>query len=127
MGIFSAIKKRLGRGDDYGDEVKSAVLDEPFPPLPSMERTAPKYDERFGSPAYEEKFPREPEFPVPKEEQPLTLQRPGLDEPSANFKKEYDIMDRLNLIEAQLSAIRSQTETINERLKNMEARLVRRY
>ena len=39
----------------------------------------------------------------------------------------YDIMDRLNLIESQLTAIRSQTETINERLKNLETRLTRRY
>jgi chaperonin cofactor prefoldin len=38
-------------------------------------------------------------------------------------------MDRLNLIESQLAAIRSMTETINERLKNMESRLglQRRY
>ena len=46
------------------------------------------------------------------------------DESSRN----YDILDRLNIIEAQLSAIRSQTETINERLKNMEMKLgPRRY
>lgn len=42
-------------------------------------------------------------------------------------RDDYDILDRLNLIESQLSAIRSQTETINERLKNLETKLVRRY
>jgi chaperonin cofactor prefoldin len=38
-------------------------------------------------------------------------------------------MDRLNLIESQIAAVRSMTETINERLKNMESKLVmqRRY
>ena len=43
--------------------------------------------------------------------------------------EDYEILDRLNLIESQLVAIRSQTETINERLKNMESRfgLQRRY
>ncbi|MBI2578225.1 MAG: hypothetical protein HYW26_00790 [Candidatus Aenigmarchaeota archaeon] len=121
MGIFSAIKKRLGRGsDDYGD-IKSHVLDEPFPPPPAP---AQQYDERFGPPLQQEEFPRETGFP--EMEKPLTLER-ELEPPSRDFGKEYDIADKLNLIEAQLSAIRSQTETINERLKNMEARLARRY
>ena len=41
--------------------------------------------------------------------------------------RDYDILDKLNIMEAQLSAIRSQTETINERLKNLEMRIGRRY
>lgn len=49
-------------------------------------------------------------------------------EASKDYANNYDVLDRLNLIESQLAAIRSQTETINERLKNMETRLVgRRY
>ena len=39
----------------------------------------------------------------------------------------YELLDRLSIIEAQLTAIRSQTETINERIKLMEIRLTRRY
>ncbi len=50
-------------------------------------------------------------------------------EPMRGPSKDYDVMQRLDMIESQLQAIRSQTETINERLKNMEFRLTggRRY
>ncbi len=43
--------------------------------------------------------------------------------------KDYDVLQRLDVIESQLQAIRSQTETINERLKNLEFKLTggRRY
>lgn len=124
MGIFSSIKNRLMRRNDDYDDIKSHVLDEPFPP-PAPPPAAQQYDERFGPPLQQETFPREPDFP--ESERPLTLEREEFAPPSRDFGKEYDIADKLNLIEAQLSAIRSQTETINERLKNMEARLVRRY
>lgn len=125
MGILSAIKRRLTRrSDDYDDEVKGAVLDQPFP-APSLEQT--RFDEnRFGTPAFKEPFQREPGFPDLKQAEPLTFGREGA-EPSEDFRKNYDIMDKLNLMEAQLAAVRAQTEAINERLKNIEARLVRRY
>lgn len=60
--------------------------------------------------------------PFPTQQPPL---QPGPDFAPAAEKvnRDYDIMDRLNIIESQLSAIRSQTELINERLKNMESRL----
>ena len=49
-------------------------------------------------------------------------------EPFRGPSKDYDVMQRLDVIESQLQAIRSQTETINERLKNMEFRMGgRRY
>lgn len=47
----------------------------------------------------------------------------GVERDTVEVSKNYEIMDKLNMIDAQLSAIRSQTETINERLKNLELRL----
>ena len=122
MGIFSAIRKRLTRRDDDYDEIKSDVLDEPLPP-PAPPLQAQRFDEdRFGSPAFKEPFPREPNFPDLKQQEPLTF-----GEPSKDFQRDYDIMERLNLMEAQLAAIRAQNDAINERLKNIDARLGRRY
>lgn len=95
--------------------------------------------------------PPEPDFPRAATERRVADRFPGIEEPmrfeeppgftsvdtrfpdrnqerfSQDKQNSYDIMDRLNLIESQLSAIRSQTETINERLKNMETKLTRRY
>ncbi|MEK6888205.1 MAG: hypothetical protein AABX14_04650 [Candidatus Aenigmatarchaeota archaeon] len=94
--------------------------------------------------------PPEPDFPqrrieraieVPKFEEPLGRfeEPPGFSTVDTRFPDQqpaasergsdrYEIIDRLNLIESQLAAIRSQTETINERLKNLEVRLTgRRY
>ena len=47
-------------------------------------------------------------------------------EPSRKYSEKYDILDRLDFIENQLSAIKSQTETINERLKNIDMKLSQR-
>ena len=125
MGIFSAIRERLGRKkQDYGD-IKSHVLDQPFPP-PSANQQ--KFDERFGPALDQEEFPREPDFPeIRRNAERERLSMEDVQEPSPRFRKDYDIMEQLNLMEAQLAAIRAQTEAINERLKNLEARLTRRY
>lgn len=86
----------------------------------------------------------EPDFPRPANERRVADRFPGIEEPvrfeeppgfssvdtrfpAQERQSNYDIMDRLNLIESQLAAIRSQTETINERLKNLETKLTRRY
>ena len=91
--------------------------------------------------------PPEPDFPRPATERRVADRFPGIEEPvkfeeppgfnsvdtrfpdrsGQDRQGTYDIMDRLNLIESQLAAIRSQTETINERLKNMEHSIGRRY
>ena len=111
MGILGGIKDRIlrRREEDLGDfrshilgqsqQTYQAQQPEPEPPKKLYEREMPVQDEisPFGF----------------KEPEPATQE----------VSQSYEIMDRLNIIEAQLTAIRSQTETINERLKNMELRL----
>jgi len=116
MGILSGIKDRvLRRNEGDVEDFRSHILGQSYqPPVPEPE--PPK-----------KLFEREPAV---GDTEPF-----GFDEPltnrsaeTAEVSKNYEIIDRLNIIEAQLSAIRSQTETINERLKNMELRLQgRRY
>ncbi|MBI2972024.1 MAG: hypothetical protein HYY37_06390 [Candidatus Aenigmarchaeota archaeon] len=115
------------------------------PPRPEEQRVAARYpmpDDRYGPP--ERPMETEPTFDAaPFERKPLGfddsdllppptggfgLEKMGKEQLSTEEAgKNYEIIDRLNIIEAQLQAIRSQTETINERLKNMELRLPRRY
>lgn len=83
----------------------------------------------------QQSFPREEEPPKkPWEREPIASETesfsPPLDAPhfdrrdlSLDKQGTYELMDRLNIIESQLAAIRSQTETINERLKNLEFRI----
>jgi hypothetical protein len=142
MGIFGAIKNRfLGRKDELGD-IRSHVLSEgdyerEYPERDFSDREEPRMQEvptlpelpeppkkRFGSPT-------EPRFAEPglsgRFEEPNFAKEPlSMEEPTSGGGN-YELMDRLNIIEAQLTAIRSQTETINERLKNMEMRMGRRY
>ncbi len=134
MGIFSGIKNRVlhrrEEGADYQD-IKSTVLSEPPRPEgyePYEQQPVPEPPEpQFLRP---ERFQREPEYddrfrsPAQKRYEELTVEQPS-GQPAQEAR--YDIIDKLNIIEAQLSAIRSQTETINERLKNLELRLPRRY
>ncbi|MBI2076125.1 MAG: hypothetical protein HYT72_02665 [Candidatus Aenigmarchaeota archaeon] len=131
MGIFGSLKNRMmGRRESFED-IRSYVVgaaqqpEQPAPRPGRFDSPANRFgaaEEDVGPPikSYEEQQlgfdePTEPSF---------VTRRPLVEEP----KPSYDILDRLNIIEAQLSAIRSQTETINERLKNMEVRLTgRRY
>lgn len=110
MGILSGIKDRiLRRNEPELEDFRSHVLGQSYEP-PEPEPEPPK-----------KIYEREP---------PPGMEPFGFEEPepaTAEVSKNYEIIDRLNIIEAQLSAIRSQTETINERLKNMELRLQRRY
>jgi hypothetical protein len=137
MGIFGALRnKLLGRREELGD-IRSHVLGESEYPerAPAMEE-----DESFGP----REVPGLPELPEPPgrrfgEPRPGPYEESGFEESlpgrepiamagrETSESKDYEIMERLNIIEAQLSAIRSQTETINERLKNMEMRTGRRY
>jgi hypothetical protein len=118
--------KRKRRDDDF-ENIRSNVLSRDMnePDFPRFEKPedvndplSPMADRRFG----EQRFGEEPRFKEP----------PGfsdIDTRSDRYRddKNFDVIDSLNLIESQLSAIRSQTETINERLKNIERQLPRRY
>lgn len=122
MSIFGRIKGAFHKKEEGDlDSIRSHVLGE----KPSfLEREEPKFNEpKFNEAEFKPFDAREPiEFGRPSfglEREPFQAERPE--------RKDYDILERLNVIEAQLSAIRSQTETINERLKNMEMRLPRRY
>jgi|SRR3989344_2930118 len=146
MSIFSSIKGRFRKsGDEDFSDLRSSVLDQP-PPIPSrnMEPPPPKFsrsvqddfgprNSRFEDPV--SRFNDSPGFgdtqsppPFPSRESRFD---PRLGEPVEPFpeRKEgnYEVIDRLNFIENQLAAIKSQTETINERLKNLELKLGRRY
>ncbi|MBI4014764.1 MAG: hypothetical protein HY365_02315 [Candidatus Aenigmarchaeota archaeon] len=113
MGIFDSIKERImgRRSEEDIDDIKSYVAGD-------------NYDEKFRSlsqpEAPQKPWERAPLYEAPAEEVPaLSVAQPAV---RAQEEPRYEIMDRLKFIESQLSAIRSQTETINERLKNMEMR-----
>ena len=125
--MFGFLKKK--KDDDFGDIRANVTSDFDEPDFPPQRR----FDRNEGS-----------QGPPPGFEDPLQPrrfdERPQFDEPqgfgSIDVRQEqrgprsdYDVADRLNLIESQLAAIRSMTETINERLKNMESRMgyQRRY
>ncbi len=126
MSIFgSIVNKVLRRSDDIGEigDIRSHVIggnENPYadevPPM--LTRTdVPELPEvsRFGR----EPVGFEPTMPD------RDFSRDTM--PERDVSRDYDIADKLDMIEAQLSAIRSQTETINERLKNLEMRIGRRY
>lgn len=134
MGIFGRIKDRMmGRRESYEDirsYVVGAANSQEQPLQPAIAGRPNRFGARTAGGAEEELQP----IKSYEEREPMGFDE--LSEPSFTSKqplrteepKGYDILDRLNIIEAQLSAIRSQTETINERLKNMEVRLTgRRY
>lgn len=123
--MFGFLKRKKHKGEDLGfDDVKSGVLGKDYyepEPVPEKEFAEPRGmgepfepDQRFGSPRPSEKFG-----------EPLSIDQPMTAEPRTG--RDYDILERLNLIESNLLAIRNQTETINERLKNLEMKLTRRY
>jgi len=98
-----------GGGDQYGQNFRdnfSGAEPEPPPPQKPWER---------------ENIATEPFTP----EQPFDERRDLSMGPSRPGRSEsgYDVMEKLTMIESQLAAIRSQTETINERLKNLEFRM----
>lgn len=119
MGIFNSIKDRImgRRNEEDLDDIKSYVAGE-------------GYDEKFRAISQPEPpqkpWEKSPIYEQPLEEAPASVQ-PAFSPPAApqrlqDESRNYEILDRLKFIESQLSAIRSQTETINERLKNMEMR-----
>jgi len=133
--MFGWLTKKLHKKEDY-DDIRSQVLGEPFPaaepfrPEPFRE---PPRAESVPAPEFEPKFEARYGEITPKTQSVFEPFSPSIDQPplerTAGPSRDYEIMDRLNLIESQLAAIRSMSETINERLKNMESRLglQRRY
>lgn len=126
---FGFLRNKLfGRKEPEFDELRSHILGETYPPYPPGP-TPPMPERRFEPEreAYPERYPERPGLELPEfSRERETSPFPGLGKPE-KMEREYEIMDRLALIEAQLSAIRSQTETINERLKNLEMKLTKRY
>ncbi|MCX6815787.1 MAG: hypothetical protein NT120_02965 [Candidatus Aenigmarchaeota archaeon] len=128
--MFGWLKRK--KDDDF-DDIRSHVLNEPSEPRPEQFQPQTN-DQRFD----DEMTPRtrsafEP-FSPSMENMPSDFgndlnREPMRDTNRIEPSKNYEIIDRLNLIESQLSAVRSMTETINERLKNMESKLglQRRY
>lgn len=130
MGLFSRLKDKIThrKSDEDVYDFRSHVLGEPNP------LDEPRMPEPIEPLPARSSFDREEtDFSEPiiqrNKLKDLTIE-PGFGKSyeKDELSRNYDIMDRLNIIEAQLSAIRSQTETINERLKNMEMKLgPRRY
>ncbi|MEM7819886.1 MAG: hypothetical protein QXD48_03600 [Candidatus Aenigmatarchaeota archaeon] len=124
--MFGWLKNKILRRHeedlDYSD-IRSGVLGRSDfdirEPVPESEflRTPRPLEQRFAEPiALSAPYAE----PIAIENGPPTL--------GVERNKDFDILDKLSLIESQLAAIRSQTETINERLKNLEVRLgYRRY
>jgi hypothetical protein len=123
MGIFEKFREKvMGKREVVPpEEIREAVLGPPVPPPPAPALYAEKPPEL--APAYTPPYsPYAPEFERPELPPPELVSR-------ETIKKEeerslaFEIRDRLSIIEAQLTAIRSQTETINERLKSLELKL----
>lgn len=124
--MLSWLKRRKKDYDDLED-IRSNVVGDfrgiPPPPEPDFPRRQVEIEDpvarHFNEPARLERFEEPPGFSS------IDVRYP--ERPEQRPRDDYEILDRLNLIESQLAAIRSQTETINERLKNMERQLGRRY
>jgi hypothetical protein len=127
MGLLDKIKNRvLGRKEDDLNDIRSYVtgddqydrqLNDLGPQQPPEEDVMPPSK------------PWEGQSLEPTRTDPLDLVDDrrdlslGQQDQHAASGNSYDISEKLNMIESQLSAIRSQTETINERLKNLEMKL----
>ncbi len=117
--MFGWIRNRFRKSEeeDYSDLRSTILNDRPFEPPKAFEQPKPFEAQQRG---YEDFTPKTRDVFEPVQS-PLPSFPSSYEE--GNTSKNYDILDRLNLIESQIAAIRSMTETINERLKNMETRL----
>lgn len=135
-GLLGFLKKHK---TDYSS-IKSHVLGEKEEYAPDLEDdplSSASYDKQFGRGKFAKDaalqgrpvgFGNEynPEFEASLEPvQPLEM--PGQQSQGASGNS-YEVMDRLAFIENQLTAIKAQVELVNERLKNIDAKLGgRRY
>ncbi|MBS3054808.1 MAG: hypothetical protein J4431_04685 [Candidatus Aenigmarchaeota archaeon] len=123
--IIGGVKNRiLGRSENEDiDDIKSYVTSGADPYAQNFRENvmgAPA-DDAPPKPWERENIATEPfapEEPFP-DRRSLTM-GPGR---AGRGEANYDVMEKLTMIESQLAAIRSQTETINERLKNLEFRM----
>lgn len=120
---------KRNRDDDIGELRASIIGDRGYePPQPLQARPLEQQPAFQPSPprGYEEFSPKTRDIfePIPTASFPSSFEEKP--EPPA---RNYELMDKLAIIESQLAAVRSMTETINERLKNLETRLglQRRY
>lgn len=133
MGILDSIKNRMHKKSDDLDDLRSGVLNEPDTFNAETFRQ-PLRPEQFS----DERFRQEPLRPEPMDQRRYNDYFPQRDtsmetmslEPTrasteSRSDNSYEVLDRLRFIENQLAAIRSQTELINERLKNLEVRIGR--
>lgn len=140
MGLFGFLKKKH-QSEDFqtvrshilGDSPETAVPQPPpelsradpiSQPPPELPRADPMTMEKPPSPGYG-RFGTPKPPPLREDIETFEPFAPPQEEPKMG--NTYDISQRLEVIESQLGAIRSQTETINERLKNLEMKLSRRY
>lgn len=148
MGLFSSLKNRFSRHktEDVGDIKNRALAEDRFSRFSGPEYTEPltreeisKEERPFSIRKTREELLAQPLMPtrrpveMPKGLEPVTEEELTVEErrpiefEKPEEKGNYEILDRLRFIENQLSAIKSQTETINERLKNLETRIGKRY
>ena len=125
MSMLGFLKRHKKDYDDMED-IRSNVLGNDFLRPQAPEPDFPRAE--MGQRRVADRFPGIEE-PVRFEEPPgfSSVDTRFPERTPQDKQSNYDIMDRLNLIESQLAAIRSQTETINERLKNMERSIGKRY
>lgn len=120
MGFLSKLFHRKSEDDISNLDIKSHVLGSdydspegdynPPPMLPEFRNEGPPLPE----------IPRQKPFANPyRQSQSQNFNEPAFSEQNPNFA-DKDINDSLRMIETQLMAIRAQTETINERIKNLE-------
>ena len=125
--MFGNLKNRLRKKDYDNDleDIRSNVLGDFRGMPPQPEPDFPRRDRPVDVPAFDDPFSKGDRFQEPPGFS--TIDTRFSDQRTGERRDGYEIIDRLNLIESQLSAIRSQTETINERLKNMERSMGKRY
>jgi len=125
MGILGSLKGKLHKKNDDLDELRSGVLDEPFRPEPmsTFNREQPRSDPFVQRSGFDD-YPQRDASTDTMVLEPPTRESVSF-EPQRGSEGSYEVLDRLRFIENQLSAIKSQTELINERLKNIEVKLGR--
>ncbi|MBI4154234.1 hypothetical protein HY501_02780 [Candidatus Woesearchaeota archaeon] len=125
VGMFDFLHRKKADDYDFGDysDVRSHVLSERMQPPPPP--PPPEFSEKTRD-VFE---PFSVSRPYPEAELPSLPSMQETERSVENRSRDYDILDKLSIIESQIAAVRSQTETINERLKNLEMKLgfQRRY
>jgi len=129
MSVLDGLKNKIiGRKDDDYDDFRSRILNEENKIHGDKHDDYDRrFEKRFGEAQEVEPELRPFELEDRNFRNPVSMDREpvSLDTQSSLKREEnsYEIIDKLNFIENQLSAIKSQTELLNERLKNIESKL----